>query len=68
MVRAKFRCDSVKTNSWSKEFEFSPVVGNSPENETFFKTTPTGKIVLNVKNEGVNFEIGKEYYIDFSPT
>lgn len=67
MVRAKFRCDSIKTTTYGREFEFNPVIGGSPENEEFFKTTPGGKLTLNVKNDGVNFELGKEYYLDFTP-
>lgn len=66
-TRAKFSCISVKTTTYGREFEFMAVTSSSPENEAFFKTTPSGKITLNVKNEGVNFEVGKEYYIDFSP-
>ena len=67
MVRAKFRCDSIKTTSYGREFELNPVISGSPENEAFFKTTPGGKITLLVKNDGVEFEIGKEYYVDFTP-
>ena len=67
MVRAKFQCNSVKTTLYGyREFEFSPVISGSPENEEFFKTTPGGKITLNVKNEGVEFTIGKNYYVDFT--
>lgn len=66
MTRAKFQCQSVKQTTYGREIEFSPVVSGSQENEEFFKTTPGGKIVLNVKNEGVNFEVGKFYYTDFT--
>ena len=66
MVRAKFRCDSVKTTVYSREFEFSAVTSGSPENEAFFKTTPSGKLTMSVKNDGVEFEVGKEYFLDFT--
>lgn len=66
MVRAKFTCGSVKQGVGWREIEFLPVVGNSIENDEFFKTTPAGKITLVVKNEGVNFEVGKDYYVDFN--
>lgn len=66
MTRAKFKCLSVKTTEYSKEYEFAPVINGSPENDEFFKTTPSGKLVLNVNNAGVNFVVGLEYYLDFN--
>lgn len=67
MTRAKFRCDSVKYTTWAREIVLVPVTSGSSENEEFFKTTPGGNITLNVKNDEVVFEVGKEYYIDFTP-
>lgn len=70
MTRAKFECTSVKETTWAKEYEFSPVMkgdpGDNPENEEFFKTTPTVKITIVVKNENVKFVPGQSYYIDFT--
>ncbi len=65
-TRSKFECVSKKVTTWSNEYEFLAVTSGSPENDAFFKTTPSGKITINVKNEGVNFEVGKKYYVDFS--
>jgi len=69
-VRAKFRCESVAVVDWghskSTNAVFGPVYGGSPENEAFFKSTPSGKIELSTIHEGL-FVAGLEYYIDFTP-
>ena len=41
----------------------------SEENKEFFKWTPGGTVQFNVMNlaAAANFEIGKEYYLDFTP-
>lgn len=46
---------------------FSDVPGS--ENKKFWDATPTGEIRLGVVNQAAwrNFDIGKEYYVDFSP-
>lgn len=67
MVRAKFKCISEKTTAYNRSYEFLPVTSGSPENAEFFKTTPAGKIELTVNNDAVYFQIGKDYYIDFTP-
>lgn len=70
MVRAKFIVDKVsKTRFDHHEIELSPVTSGSEENKNFFKWTPFGKIVLGcINTDAVNqFEVGKEYYIDFTP-
>jgi hypothetical protein len=48
---------------------FSPVYTGSEENREFFKWTPGGTVQFNVMNEAAaaKFEVGKEYYLDFSP-
>lgn len=63
-VRAKFRCAKVDEGSVRLE----PVVGGSPENESFFAATPGGQIELAIVNKSalLLFEIGEEYYVDFS--
>ncbi len=83
MVRAKFRVfkvevtDASKHNPATGQYEscdgftihMAPVTGASEENKKFFASTPGGQIVLHTVNQeaGVQFERGKEYYIDFSP-
>lgn len=68
MVRAKFKCEEINQKSWSTEYVFAPVVGGTPENEAFFKTTPAGKISVSIKTgeTGAKFELGKSYYVDFT--
>ncbi len=47
---------------------FSPVYTGSEENKEFFKWTPGGTVQFNVMNIAAasKFEVGKEYYLDFS--
>ena len=71
VVRAKFKCSSVTTSLNYKNipiysYKFQAVVDNSLENKSFFEATPSGSLDLaSVKND--LFEIGKEYYLDFTP-
>lgn len=70
MVRAKFVVDKIsKTRFGSHEVILAPVSSGSEENKQFFKWTPGGQISLNVvSDEAVGqFEVGKEYYVDFTP-
>lgn len=79
VVRAKFRCDAKTERSYSKnadgtpiiqkDIELNPVMGGSEENKAFWKASPSGKITLGCANLPAAdlFEIGKEYYIDFTP-
>lgn len=73
IVRAKFICmsitkrknyDSTKPMLW--DYEFSPVSSGSEENKKFFAYTPSGTIKLSSINAEL-FEVGNEYYLDFTP-
>ncbi len=46
-----------------------PVVGGSPENESFYRLTPGGNIVLSTVNKVAydGLPLGKEFYVDFTP-
>jgi len=73
MTRAKFKCNSVeKRLGWGEHkylwaAKFTPVTSGSDENLKFYAATPTGLIeVSSVKNDF--FEVGLEYYVDFTPT
>lgn len=73
-VRAKFRVDKIERSLWSKDEEvqtitLTPVYGGTPENEAFFKATPSGAISLGcAKAEAAKlFKLGAEYYVDFMP-
>lgn len=75
-VRAKFKVDSVERSKYGANDELqtiklSPVYKTSnpeDENSTFWKYTPSGSITLGTINKvaGDYFELGKEYYIDFT--
>ena len=77
-VRAKFRVEKItRQNNWngSKELRtvsLSPVYGgNDPnhENAKFWQASPSGSLELGCINldAAEAFELGKEYYIDFTP-
>lgn len=76
MVRAKFKVQRIERFLWSKDKEVQsivllPVAGGadaSEENRAFFAATPTGEIKLGTVNaEAAAFELGGEYYVDFTP-
>jgi hypothetical protein len=71
-IRAKFKCTSVtKQEDWSKKgsfqysYKFSAVTSGSKENENFWKYTPAGSVDISAIRDDL-FEVGKEYYVDFS--
>lgn len=81
-VRAKFQLIKTTQTMHSKKDEdgnwitipltsmsFQVVHGNTPENERFFASTPSGTIELGVLNPeaAAQLELGKSYYIDFVP-
>jgi len=50
------------------ELEFTPVIGGGDENESFFASTPSGELRLQVVNLDAvkDLKAGKSYYIDFT--
>lgn len=80
-VRAKFTVNSIIRTLGStyvdgkyvakevQTIKLYPVSGGGDENKAFFASTPTGSIELGAVNlEAANqFELNKEYYIDFTP-
>lgn len=73
-VRAKFKYVSYTSqlSHGDKELRtltFYPVTSNSEENKKFFEWTPSGKLDLGVLSQYAwgQFELGKEYYLDFTP-
>lgn len=78
-VRAKFKVASKRVDEYGKEangtikvitsVKMTAVYGDSPENKAFFAASPSGTIELGVLNQPAAdaLEIGKEYYIDFTP-
>ena len=70
MTRCKFVCET-KTERTGKTFAIKlvPVTHGSKENEEFFKYTPFGSAEIGLLNSETakQFEVGKEYYVDFTP-
>lgn len=73
-VRAKFRCTSEKNSKWStasdpqRSYEFQALYDPSiPEDQRYAKATPSGQLTIAVDNPAVAFEIGRAYYLDFTP-
>lgn len=71
-VRAKFRVHSVTKNVSNEETAFNvmlyPVTADTEENKQYWKWTPNGQIQLTTINAKAaeQFEVGKEYYVDFT--
>lgn len=68
-VRAKFKVESKLIDVNGTTINLVPVIGPSEENKNFYKWTPSGNIKLTVvKDEtAVQFIIGDDYYVDFTP-
>ena len=66
-VRAKFYVYSITLYADNAQVVLQPVTSGSKENETFWKYTPSGKLEMSIKGSAAAlFEVGKEYYIDFT--
>ena len=66
MTRAKFLCVEVTQTMSGEKVKFQPVTGPSEEDKKFFKWTPSGSIEMGILNPDVKFEVGKNYYVDFT--
>lgn len=69
-VRAKFKVASIeKPTEETATVRLAPVVGGSPENDEFYKWTPSGSIELSTINAAAaeQFVEGKEFFVDFTP-
>lgn len=67
-VRAKFTVATVTRQVGGGSVVLQPVTSGSPDNEQFYKYTPSGRIELSTVNEAAlgQFEPGKQFYIDFT--
>lgn len=66
MTRAKVMCIEVTHTTTGRRVKFQPVLNDSEENKAFFKWTPFGTIELGILNPDVEFEVGQNYYVDFT--
>jgi len=74
MVRAKFWVSEVNhkhvgAGSTFVEVKMSPVYDDGGANKTWSKATPQGQIIMGITNQEAveQFEIGKSYFVDFTP-
>lgn len=72
-MRAKMQIQSVakRLGGWSETIEMAPVYGGTTNDEdnSFAKTTPSGKVVLEIANKDLHgvFNPGDTFYVDFTP-
>lgn len=76
-VRAKMRLTSMTEVKWSPTADPSRRVrletqydSSIPEDQAFTKATPSGHIEMTIDNPAAlaQLELGKAYYVDFTPT
>lgn len=68
-TRCKFKCDAVTLLPENKRnVVLTPVYSSEEgsENKKFWQYTPSGKLEFTWINDSVNFEPGKEYYLDIT--
>jgi len=74
-VRAKFRVTDIRhiattvPNEVAAEIHLPAVWGDGKGNETWSKATPSGDLKMMITNpEAIEqFDLGKDYYMDFTP-
>ena len=68
-VRAKVRCNSKGDGQVNFTTVYEPDASRDTENARFTRATPWGDIRLGIDNPSAleQFEINKEYYVDFTP-
>ena len=74
-VRAKFQCLSINhhhtgnPDAVQAEVRLIPVYGNGEANKDWSKWTPSGELKMMITNPSAiaQFELGKEYFVDFTP-
>ena len=66
-VRAKFVVNEVNQNEdGSSKVSMSPVTSGTEENKSWSTHTPSGKLEMDITNPDATFEVGSEYYLDFT--
>ena len=69
-MRCKIACCSkVNLGNGGFALGFYAVYAGSKENDQYFKATPSASFTIQTVNEAAaaKFEIGKYYYVDFTP-
>lgn len=67
-VRAKVRCNHKGESDVGFNTVYEPDGTKNDENARFTTATPWGDIKMGINNPAAlsQFEVGKEYYVDFS--
>lgn len=68
-IRAKFQCQSETRHAHTeaRTFKFQAMYDDSlPEDQRFAKYTPTGSLEIYVDNPAAQFQVGTQYYLDFT--
>jgi hypothetical protein len=70
-MRAKMQIQSITVTGYSEVVAMSAVYGGSTNDEdnSFAKTTPSGKIELTIVNKELHgvYKPGDTFYVDFTP-
>lgn len=70
-IKAKLRCDNVEKVGNGEQIELNAVYSEdkSTENYSFSAATPSARLSMFISNPSAigAFEVGKEYYLDFTP-
>ena len=73
-IRAKFRCNAVEFRGdptdpkTQRTYTLNAIYDTStPENERFTVATPYAELKMLVSNPAAVLEIGRDYYLDFTP-
>lgn len=70
-MRAKMQVQSILKTDYSEVVSMSAVYGGSTNDEdnSFAKTTPSGKIELTIANKELHgvYKPGDTFYVDFTP-
>lgn len=68
-ILAKLHCESVLVTDGGRTAKFRAVYGDSEENKSFSKYTPSASLELHVTNPDVfeSFQPGRDYLVSISP-
>jgi hypothetical protein len=70
-MRAKMQIQSILKSGWTEVVSMSAVYGGATNDEdnSFAKTTPSGKIELTIANKELHnvYSPGDTFYVDFIP-
>jgi hypothetical protein len=69
-IRAKFKCVEETRTAYGegRKLKFSAVYDpDLAEDRSFSKYTPSANLEMHVDNPNAAFEVGADYYVDFTP-